>query len=173
MAGAGRMHPRAERSASNGQNLQRREDGYRGYGHAQRDQSADLLGPWSAHDHESLPFQDALMLGGKELAPPGRRRTGRVLAALLAAFAGLTAGSIVSALLVPGDFFDLFQPGVIVCVGVGSLLGAYAGFHVRARWQEVLIAVMVGLSILYWVAAPNGWWATRPPPMRAPITAPE
>jgi hypothetical protein len=88
-------------------------------------------------------------------------RVGRWLRVLPAAFTGLTVGWIVSALLVPGDYFNPFEPRPIICVGVAGLLGACAGFRVRRRWPHVLLAIGVGLSVAFWALAPDGWWAKR------------
>ena len=111
------------------------------------------------------------MSGAEELAPANQPRLGRVLRAFLGAFAGSTGGWIVSALFVPGDSFD-WSPGAIACVGCAGLLGAYAGFQVRARWQYGLMGVLVALSAVFWVLAPSGWWASQPPPMPGPISTP-
>jgi len=88
-------------------------------------------------------------------------RVGRGIRGLLGAFAGLTVGWIASALLVPGDFFDPFEPGPIICLGVAGLFGICAGLRVRRRWPQRLLAIWVGLSVAFWALAPDGWWAKR------------
>src|SRR6188768_829678 len=100
------------------------------------------------------------MMSGAEVAPANERRRGPLLRALLGVFAGVTIGWVVSALFIPGDYLNLAEPRPIVCIGLGALLGAYAGARVRARWQHVLMLVLVALCAAFWVLAPSGWWAS-------------
>jgi len=116
-------------------------------------------------------MRSALMSEGDALAPTRERRAGRWLRAALGAFSGLTSGWIVSVLLVPGDFFQ-FDPRTIICLVGAVLLGTYAGFRARVRWKQVLIAIWFGLSIVYWLLAPDGWWVHSLQPRRGSVTVP-
>jgi len=79
---------------------------------------------------------------------------------------------MMSALLVPGDDFDLLEPRVLLLPAIAGLLGGYTGFRARARWQYALLAISVALSVAFWALAPSGWSATRPPAMRGTIVVP-
>ena len=83
--------------------------------------------------------------------------------ALTGAFVGVTLAWILFGLFTPGDFFAggrvIVGPVVLGAGGLGSWLGARAG----STAPRVTIVVLALLCILFWVAAPDGWWASRPP----------
>jgi hypothetical protein len=90
----------------------------------------------------------------------------RVLQVLLGSFGGATAGAIVAALLVPGDFFDLGSPRTVLTIVVPAVLGGYGAYRIRRRNARVALVAVAALCVVYWVAAPSGWWASGPPPSR-------
>ena len=112
------------------------------------------------------------MSGVTALTPTNEHRGKRLFRALLGLFAGVTVGWIVSAAFIAGDSVAIAEPRAIFWVGLGALLGAFAGFHVRAHWQHVLMVILVALSAAFWVFAPSGWWATEPPAGRDSVSEP-
>jgi hypothetical protein len=92
------------------------------------------------------------------------RRRPPVAPALIGAFCVFTLAWIAWGLTTPGDFFangnPACMPTLAAAVVVGLALGHYAGRRRSLRWGMVAVAI---LFVVFWVFAPEGWWAKGPP----------
>lgn len=87
----------------------------------------------------------------------------RVAAAALAGFFVGTACWIGLALSSAGDFFATGHPLPLLVIVVGATGGAIGGYRTRSRSVRRLVAVAAVACGVFWVVAPNGWWALPPP----------
>src|SRR5579863_8983204 len=83
----------------------------------------------------------------------------RLLFSLLGAFAGATSSWAIWGLLTPGDY----GPSGGTTLGLITTLAAAAlargvGFVVRSRALRSGLAVAALMSVVFWVAVPDGWW---------------
>jgi hypothetical protein len=81
----------------------------------------------------------------------------------MAAFTAATACWIVLCLVTSGDFFARGSSLAFLAIVVTGLGGFYFGFRSRSRSLRVVLAVATLACVVFWIAAPNGWWAMPPP----------
>ena len=90
----------------------------------------------------------------------------RVLTSVGGAFAGFTLCWVGWGRATPGDLFangsPLLAPTLVGSLLISGVLGAFA----HGRKGAIGIALLTAAAILFWVFAPDGWWAhpLRPPP---------
>lgn len=92
-----------------------------------------------------------------------KERLLRASSCALGGFAGLTMSWIVCGLATGGDFFGQGSAAGPFMLVAALGAGGYLGLKARRRWLRVLLAALGAGSIVFWVAAPNGWWALPPP----------
>ncbi len=87
-----------------------------------------------------------------------------VFRGLAGAFAGATVGWITCGLLTSGDLFASGKGALALFVVVAALVGgAYLGVKARSKRRQLALFVTAAVCLVFWVAAPNGWWALPPP----------
>jgi hypothetical protein len=93
-----------------------------------------------------------------------RQRYWRALAAMLAAYSGLTTVWIATGMLTGGDSFAIGSPLAFVVPGAAALLAGVAGWRIRSRrFRFAMLLAALGAT-LFWTVVPDGWWAAPPPP---------
>jgi hypothetical protein len=87
--------------------------------------------------------------------------------ACLAGVVLVTAAWIVWGILTPGDFFANGSSMVVPSAILAGALGLFWGWRTKTRAGRVVIIVAALLAVIFWIAAPEGWWVKAPPPMKA------
>ena len=88
----------------------------------------------------------------------------RLLLLRTGAVTGATLGWVAWGVMTPGDAFGaggLLVGGTVLALG---LLGGYVAFKGRSRGVRIGTIATSGLCAMFWLAAPEGWWAKPPPP---------
>jgi hypothetical protein len=78
----------------------------------------------------------------------------------------LTAASLtwlIWALTTPGDYFAGGNPALWFTLVAAALGGGYVATRLRSRWGAAAVLFAAAFCILFWVVAPDGWWASPPP----------
>jgi uncharacterized membrane protein len=66
-------------------------------------------------------------------------------------------------LLTPGDFFGNGSPLIYVTAVAAAVAGFIVGFRIKSKaGRKILIFLGIG-CLIFWLFAPNGWWAVPPP----------
>jgi hypothetical protein len=80
----------------------------------------------------------------------------------MGAFIGATLCWILWCVFEAGDFaggsaapFAIAAPGALIC---GVL-----GLKTRSKLGGIVLATVTISCVVFWIAAPDGWWAIRPP----------
>ncbi|HEV3191562.1 MAG TPA: hypothetical protein VGY54_13730 [Polyangiaceae bacterium] len=84
---------------------------------------------------------------------------------MMGAFASATIGWIAWGIMTPGDNFAKGSSWVEVTLLVMAFLGGYAAFKNGSRPVRIVTSLATGGSGLFWLGAPDAWWA-KPPPRR-------
>lgn len=90
-------------------------------------------------------------------------RRNALLMAAVGAFDAVTLCWIVWGLLTPGDFFAHGNPFVLVTLPAALIAGAWLGSKARTRARRISLSAVGILCAVFWLFAPNGWWASGPP----------
>ncbi|HET9957989.1 MAG TPA: hypothetical protein VFQ61_26005 [Polyangiaceae bacterium] len=87
----------------------------------------------------------------------------RLWCGLLAGFAAGTLAWITVGLLTPGDFFANGNVAVALAPGAFAVGAAWMGYRRAKRGLAGWLLALAGVAALFWIFAPNGWWASPPP----------
>jgi hypothetical protein len=87
----------------------------------------------------------------------------RAFWSLCGVFTGATACWIVSGVATPGDYFGNGSPWLWLALFACGAAGGYAAFKARSKRFRVALSVAALACAIFWLAAPEGWWAKPPP----------
>jgi hypothetical protein len=82
----------------------------------------------------------------------------------MGAFVGLTSAWIAWALATPGDFFASGSSWLLITLVAAAIGGARVTSRIRSSVGVVGLAAITLCCVAFWIAAPDGWWASEPPP---------
>lgn len=66
-------------------------------------------------------------------------------------------------LLSHGDYFAQGRTFALVTLIGAALAGAVVGYKMRRTVPRVVLGALGVASVVFWLAAPRGWWAVPPP----------
>ena len=89
----------------------------------------------------------------------------------LGTFVGGTLCWVVWGALTPGDYFGNGSLWVLPSLVTAGAAGGYVGSRTRSRGRglRITLSVFGALFLLFWIRAPDGWWAKPPRRMPRPV----
>lgn len=85
-----------------------------------------------------------------------------VTLSVMGAFVGATLCWILWCVFETGDFAG-GSVSPLVIAAAGALIYGVLGLKTRSRTGSIVLATVTVLCVVFWIAAPDGWWAIRPP----------
>ena len=86
-----------------------------------------------------------------------------MLMAAMGAFLGFTAAWFAWAIATPGDFFASGSPWLSLTLGAAAVSGGTVDWRVRSKAGVIGFIAITLCCAAFWIAAPDGWWASPPP----------